>query len=134
MAALSNQEQLEQRIIEETEVLDFVSSWSNLHTTYEQLGFTDVIPDNERIKEYQWIISQMNRHLGRMRSALLPIKEASDALDYMREHMKPKGVIDITDRKSLAYQTLRQAWMARMAMAFSEMVAEQREENDGWNY
>lgn len=98
----------------ETKHLDVVASWENLCSTYENLRFSDVISDANRLEEFKWIIKEMNKFLTRARSALLKQTEPDQMMYSLMEMYKTPSQVKIVDRKSVTYQKLRQIWIDQM--------------------
>ena len=117
----------------ETRHLDVVASWESLCDTYDALRFTDQLSDAERLEEYRWIIQQMNSFLTKMRTKLLTCKDLDAMIDLMRKSFIPSGKMELSTRKSLVYQKLRQQWM-RTKIAELQMLQPQEteEDQDGW--
>ncbi len=114
---------------EETRAIDVVASWESLCDTYDVLRFTDRLSDADRLEEYRWIVQQMNIFLSKMRKSLLTCKDRKAMAELLETKMVPVGKVDLTTRKALVYQKLRQQWVR---MAITRLQTTQKEEQDGW--
>lgn len=118
-------------VMEETRPLDVVASWESLCDTYRMLEFHDDMSDATKLEEFKWIIKEMNKFLSRMRSKLM----GSDGVDAMMECLGssfvPTGKVNIDGRRSLAFQKLRQRWIAQM-MAKAKEIAEMEGADGGY--
>lgn len=114
----------------ETRHIDVVASWENLCGTYEALMFTDTMSDNERLEEFKWVIQQMNAFLTRIRSKLLTCKDVDSMLKILEQNVVPRGKMELTERKALVYQKLKQRWIKTIA-AQLETMREEQEMNNG---
>ena len=116
---------------DETRHIDVVASWESLCDTYETLRFTDPLSDVERLEEFRWIVQQMNSFLTRMRSKLMSCKDMDAMLELLRTSFTPAGKVDLSTRRALVYQKLRQQWVST-AMSGVMIMMEMEEEQDGW--
>lgn len=123
-------------IDEETRHIDVVASWESLCDTYDALRFTDQLSDAERLEEFKWIVQQMNSFLSKTRTKLLSCKDIEAMTQMLTESINPVGKVELTQRKSLVYQKLRQRWMMTKISELSLMAQAQQEETeeeqDGW--
>lgn len=115
-------------IVEETRHIDVVASWENLCSTYDALRFTDPLADEERLGEFKWIIHQMNSFLSKIRSKLLSCKDVEAMVEVLRKSFNPTGKMELSERKMLAYQKLKQQWIMSAMTKLSMMGEEQTEE------
>lgn len=117
----------------ETRHIDVVASWESLCDTYDALRFTDQLSDAERLEEYRWIVQQMNSFLTKMRTKLLTCKDIEAMLDLMETSFTPAGKVELSTRKSLVYQKLRQQWLRTQTTRLQMMQEMQEgEDQDGW--
>lgn len=114
---------------EETRHIDVVASWESLCDTYETLRFSDPLSDAERLEEFKWIVQQMNVFLTKMRKKLLSCKDQDAMMEMLGASFTPAGKVDLSGRKPLVYQKLRQQWI-RTTMARLRTMT-QMEEQDG---
>lgn len=120
-------------IDEETRHIDVVASWESLCDTYDTLRFTDHLSDAERLEEYKWIVQQMNSFLTKIRTKLLSCRNLEAMLEAMKASYIPAGKTDLSTRRSLVYQKLRQRWMGTMISQLTMMMEQQeKEDQDGW--
>lgn len=117
----------------ETRHLDVVASWESLCDTYDALRFSDPLSDAERLEEYRWIIQQMNSFLTKMRTKLLSCRDTEAMVEAMKASYIPAGKVDLSTRKALVYQKLRQRWMGTTINQLMTMETQQElEDQDGW--
>lgn len=115
-------------IDEETRHIDVVASWESLCDTYDALRFTDQLSDAERLEEYKWIVQQMNAFLSKIRTKLLSCKDMEAMIEMLGKSFTPTGKVELSTRRSLVYQKLRQQWVRTTAMKLQTM---RMEEQDG---
>ena len=117
----------------ETIHIDIIASWESLYDTYESMKFTDVLSDEERLDEFKWIIQQMNSFLTKMRSKLLTCKDAEAIVELLRKNYTPSGKMELSTRKALVYQKLRQQWIRTKILVMETAIEDEtEEEQDGW--
>ena len=119
-------------IDEETRHIDVVASWESLCDTYDTLRFSDKLSDAERLDEYKWIVQQMNSFLTKIRTRLLTCKDPEAMQLLLRESFVPAGKVDLSARRALVYQKLRQQWVRTRLAMLAQMTEEMKEEQDGW--
>lgn len=119
---------------ENTRSLDLVASWENLCETYDVLRFIDPISDTVRLEEFKWIIKEMNKFLTRVRKKLMSAKDLDSAKIILMNEFTPNGNVNLENRKSLAYQKLKQRWimnsLTQVDMAIDELI-QRKGETDG---
>jgi hypothetical protein len=118
----------------ETTHIDVVASWESLCGTYEALRFSDHLSDAERLDEYKWIVQQMNSFLSKVRTRLLSCRDIDAMLEMLGSTFTPAGKVELSTRKALVYQKLRQQWI-RTSMAELQVMrlqTEETEDQDGW--
>ena len=111
----------------ETKHIDIVASWENMCLTYDALRFSDHLSDGERLEEFKWITHNMNAFLTKTRNKLLTCQDREAMVEVLRRSLYPSGKIELGDRKSLAYQKLRQQWIMSSLMKL-DMMDERTEE------
>ena len=118
---------------EETRHIDVVASWESLNDTYDMLRFVDPLSDAERLEEYKWIVQQMNSFLTKMRRSLLSCKDPDAMVEMLGTSFTPMGKMDLSARRALVYQKLRQQWVRTEIMRIRTMQAQETEteEQDG---
>ncbi len=123
-------------IDDETRHIDLVASWESLCGTYDSLRFTDPISDAEKLEEYRWIVQQMNSFLTKMRTKLLSCKDPDSMIEMLGMNFTPAGKMDLSTRRALVYQKLRQQWVRTEILKLQTMLAQdedtETEEADGW--
>ncbi len=110
---------------QETRHIDVVASWENLNDTYDALRFSDNLSDEERLEEYKWIVQQMNAFLSKMRTKLMSCKDEDAMTELLSTSVNPQGKVNLSTRRALVYQKLRQQWVRTMAMRLDMMKEEQ---------
>lgn len=115
---------------EETRHIDVVASWESLCDTYETLKFSDPLSDAERLEEYRWIVQQMNSFLSKIRTRMLSCKDPEAMVEMLRGTYVPAGKVELSTRRALVYQKLRQQWIGTEIMRLRTMMME-TEETDG---
>lgn len=125
---------LREWVEEETRHIDVVASWESLNETYDALRLTDPLSDTERLEEYKWIVQQMNSFLSKMRTRLLSCRDIEAMVEMLGTSFTPTGKVDLSARRSLVYQKLRQQWIRTEIMRLQTQVqqTETEEEQDGW--
>lgn len=108
--------------------IDFVASWTTLVSCYDQLSFIDSLDDAMRMEEFKWIVHEMNKFLTRTRNALLKCEDWTDAVDWLGNHLDSTDAV--SDRKSLAYQMLRQRWILNARGSLLSTAESIEEEED----
>jgi len=115
----------------ETRHIDVVASWESLNDTYDMLRFTDPLSDAERLEEYKWIVQQMNSFLTKMRTRLLSCKDLEAMVEMLGASFTPTGKMELSTRRALVYQKLRQQWVRTEMTRLQMMLAQKEEEQDG---
>lgn len=111
-------------VISETQHVDVVTSWESLCTTYDAMKFVDPMTDMERLGEYKWITHNMNSFLSKMRKKLLSCKDEDDMREAMIRTMNQTTPVDLSTRKALVYQKLRQTWLMNQLRTLELMMNE----------
>lgn len=126
---------LREWVEEETRHIDVVASWESLNETYDALRLTDPLSDTERLEEYKWIVQQMNSFLTKMRTRLLSCRDIEAMVEMLGTSFTPTGKVDLSARRSLVYQKLRQQWIRTEIMRLQAQAqqSETEEEQDGWS-
>ena len=117
-------------IDEETRHIDVVASWESLCDTYDTLRFTDRLSDDERLEEFKWIVQQMNVFLTKVRSKLLSCRDMEAMEEVLGMSFTPSGRMDLSTRRSLVYQKLKQQWVRTELMRLQTMMAQQGQETE----
>lgn len=110
---------------------DLVSMWTTIRTEYETMGFTDQLSDKEKIEEYQWINTQLNRYISKHQSEMSKGNTLEEILDSIKSVIA-KSTECTKDRKSLVYQNLRDDWLANTQHYVWQLLQDVEEEADGW--
>lgn len=118
-------------IDEETRHIDVIASWESLNDTYDALRLTDPLSDAERLEEYKWIVQQMNSFLTKTRTKLLSCKDIDAMIEMLWASFTPMGKMELSTRRALVYQKLRQQWVRTEIMRLQTMQAQETEEQDG---
>ena len=85
------------------------------------------------MEEYKWIVQQMNSFLTKIRTKLLSCKDPEAMVELLGTSFTPTGKMELSARKALVYQKLRQQWVRTEIMRLQTMLAqtETEEEQDG---
>lgn len=118
-------------IEEETRHIDVVASWESLCDTYDSLRFSDPLSDGERLEEFKWIVQQMNSFLTKMRTKLASCRDIEAMVELLGSSFLPMGKMDLSARKALVYQKLRQQWVRTEIMRLRTMLEQEMEDPDG---
>ncbi len=121
---------IQQWIEMETRHIDVVASWESLCDTYDALRFTDQLSDAERLEEFKWITQQMNVFLTRIRKKMLSCKNLNTMIEMLEATYTPAGKMELSARKALVFQKLRQQWIKTEIMKIESI--KEMEEQDGW--
>lgn len=118
---------------EETRHIDVVASWESLCDTYDALRFTDPLSDAERLDEFKWVVQQMNVFLSKIRTKLLSCKDLEAMIEVLGLSYTPAGKMDLSARRSLVYQKLKQQWVRTEIARIKTMMLQEMEmeEQDG---
>lgn len=126
-------------IDQQTRIVDLVGSWEVLCQTYHDLEFNGPEADELRIKEFKWIITEVNRFLGRMRTKLLNCKDSQAVRLTLQDSTTPKGKVLLDTRKQIAFQKYRQQWVMYMLAQLPQiesqilaLTAQTEGESDGF--
>lgn len=111
---------------------DLVSMWTTIGNEYANMGFTDRLADKERIEEYQWINTQLNRYISKHQGEMTKGSTLEDILENIKATIA-KTTECTKDRKSLVYQNLRDEWLAETQHFVWSLLQEVEEEENGWN-
>lgn len=124
---------LREWVEDETRHIDVVASWESLNDTYDVLRLADPLSDSERLEEYKWIVQQMNSFLSKMRTRMLSCKDIEAMIEMLSTSFTPTGKVDLSTRRSLVYQKLRQQWVRTEMVRLQTMQTQQMEteEKDG---
>lgn len=104
--------------------------WESIQAEYTRLGFTDQLSDKEKIEEYQWIATQVNRYISKHQNEIESGKTVEDTLERI-EALISKSQDCNKDRKSLIYQSLRDSWLIEIYNLVNQFEIPEEEEN-GW--
>lgn len=118
---------------EQTRALDVVASWETLCGVYRILEFSDPLSDTVRLEEFKWIIKMMNSFLTKQRKKLLTCVDLESMMTVLQDSFTPEGKVNISGRRELAYQKLRQKWITNMLIAMEQKMQDLLEgSNNGW--
>lgn len=113
----------------ETRHIDVVASWESMCSTYDALRFTDPLSDAERLGEFKWIVHHMNSFLTKIRNKLMTCKDSDSMIEVLQASFTPTGKMELNERKTLAYQKLKQQWVMS-AIAKLTMMSEEETETE----
>lgn len=116
-----------------TQHIDLVASWERLVGIYDQLSFVDLLTDETRMCEFGDIVREVNRFLTKMRKTLSTAKDIDAAITVLSESYGVGRNVTITTRQSIAFQKLKQQWIAQGVaelQAALDMLAEEPEDEN----
>lgn len=133
--AFTTKDALHDLVERQTMQLDVVASWESLCSTYEAMKFTDELSDVARLEEFKWIIGQTNKFLTRIRSLLMASKNPEGMLKILEDSQFPSGKTNLTERKMVAYQKLKQMWIAATMKQIMDVaiMTKEKEEQDAYS-
>lgn len=106
--------------------LDLVGSWETLMNVYDDLRFMGPDTDEQRLFEFKFIITEINKFLTRMRNGLNSARTIEDAAEFLVGHVNTKDMNSVKGREQIAYNKLKQQWIRRAGM----MLMASRPETD----
>ena len=115
-------------------VPDFIKLWTEIHRQFKELGFTDSLTDEERIRDYNWIVQQLRKVLSTKQTLIqsyaddLP-KMLGVLQDYKRKNRSKDTAY--TDRKHLVLGVLRDQWVDSFIVNVSILIEQNQEESNG---
>lgn len=111
----------------ETRHIDVVASWESMCSTYDALRFTDPLSDAVRLGEFKWIVHHMNAFLTKIRNKLMTCKDGDSMIEVLQASFTPTGKMELSERKALAYQKLKQQWVMSAITKLTMMSEEEIE-------
>lgn len=118
---LSTSTLLQDWVQSETVHTDIVASWEGLCSNYEAMRFTDPLTDMERLEEFRWIVHNMNSFLSKIRRQLMTCQDEDAMLEVLSKALNPTHPVDLSTRKALAYQKMKQQWLIMTARKLEMM-------------
>lgn len=118
-----------------TQHIDMVASWERLVDIYSQLKFIDSLTDQDRMTEFGDIVREINRFLSKMRKKLSTANDIEAAAMLLSESYGVGRNVVISTRQGIAFQKLKQQWIAQgiaELQAAMEMLAEEPEDENEW--
>ena len=118
-----------------TQHIDMVASWERLVDIYSQLKFIDSLTDQDRMTEFGDIVREINRFLSKMRKKLSTANDIEAAAMLLSESYGVGRNVVINTRQGIAFQKLKQQWIAQgiaELQAAMEMLAEEPEDENEW--
>lgn len=97
---------------EECRHLDLIASWEILLSVYEALGFAGPDNDDARLAEFKKVIAELNKFLTRMKTGLAKVRDPEAAVEFLSMYAN-SDVNAIRDRPGIAYNKLKQQWIAQ---------------------
>lgn len=110
----------------ETRPIDVVASWETLCDVYRALEFSDPLSDTVRLEEFKWIVREMNKHLTRSRKQLMSCRNFESARTVLSSMFTPTGNVNVSGRRELAYQKLRQRWVVQMLGILDQLEQDEK--------
>lgn len=120
---------------------DLLEEWPGLLAAYEELGFTDQLTDEQRIKEFTEIVNKMNEWINSVRETVTPFWPFNkDEGIQAFAAMEKKG--SLKTRPQIAFGATRDRWntlamdkLTNMLLAEAQqMLQKEEEETDGRDY
>lgn len=109
---------------------DFETMWYAIKDEYTDLGFTDVIPDQERVNEYKWITQQLRKYMFTKQDRILECDSVVDMVamvDQLIGNADEYG----DERKKVVYNFMRDHWLYELRNHLVDLVEElNRQEED----
>lgn len=117
-----------------TQHIDVIASWERLVTIYRDLDFLDPLTDAMRNAEFNDIAKETNKFLTRMRTSLSKARDIDAAIVVLQKAYAPGKNVPIDTRKAVAYQKLKQQWIAvgihQLQAAKQQIFFEEPEEDE----
>lgn len=116
-----------------TQHIDMVASWERLVDIYSQLRFIDSLTDQDRMTEFGDIVREVNRFLSKMRKKLSTANDIDAAMMLLSESYGVGRNVVINTRQGIAFQKLKQQWIAQglaELQAAMDMLAEEPEDDN----
>lgn len=116
-----------------TQHIDMVASWERLVDIYSQLRFIDSLTDQDRMTEFGDIVREVNRFLSKMRKKLSTVNDIDAAMMLLSESYGVGRNVVINTRQGIAFQKLKQQWIAQglaELQAAMDMLAEEPEDDN----
>lgn len=116
-----------------TQHIDMVASWERLVDIYSQLRFIDSLTDQDRMTEFGDIVREVNRFLSKMRKKLSTANDIDSAMMLLSESYGVGRNVVINTRQGIAFQKLKQQWIAQglaELQAAMDMLAEEPEDDN----
>lgn len=96
--------------IEEVTVrTNVIASWTLLNYTYKELGFTDVIPDQQRIDEYKTVIQMFNKFLAEVKTKMIKANDLEGLKQTLLAEYEPKNTVK--ERTQVVFQKMKFNWL-----------------------
>ena len=103
---------------------DLVSMWPQIKSYYEEgFGFTDPIPDKDRIAEYAYICREYKKYVNKKRAEVMRFKDDLYQMERTVASIIAKPQEYSTDRKTLVYQAMKDAWLWTLHETIIEAMA-----------
>lgn len=93
---------------------DLITIWPFITQYREMLKFTDVIPDNEMIKENLWILQQYRKYIFSKQDQILSYGDDLQGMWAEVVSLQESAPEKAEDRKHLLYNVLRDQWLAEL--------------------
>lgn len=115
---------------EECRHLDLVGSWEILMGVYAELQFIGPDTDEQRLAEFKFIITEINKFLTRMKNGLSSARTIQAAIDYLVGHVNTKDMNAVKGREQIAYNKLKQQWIRRAGIYLTAILEAQTDEGE----
>lgn len=115
-------------------VPDFIQLWPEIQRQYNDLGFTDTLTDEERIREYNWIVQQLRKVIstkqGQIQSYAEDLPKMLEVLEDFKRKNRSRDTAYV-DRKHLVLGVLRDQWVNSFIVNISIEIEQSKEESNG---
>ena len=99
----------------------FESLWFDIKQTYETMGFTDKISDEEKIQEYTYISKQLHKYISTKQEGVLA-KDTYEEMVFAIEDLISRADEYASTRKEIVYNMLRDHWLLEVHDLLNRMA------------
>ena len=108
---------------------DFESLWFIIKEQYKELGFSDVLSDQERIDEYKWITHQLRKYMFGKQDDIMSCNSVDEMIAKV-EILIGKADEYGDERKKVVYNFMRDHWLYEVRNSLVYILQTLEEEND----
>lgn len=124
--------------------LTLLDSWATLLQAYEEMGFTDELTDDQRIKEFTEIVKLMNDWIAKVEKVVTPHWPFNKD-DGIKAFQAMNCKLKLDTRVKIVYAEFRDRWndsaisrLEQILLEEAQRWAEEEEEDNGtrdqWNF